>query len=234
MSDPLERRLREGLKQAAAFDPRTAQARARFERLTARRRRRSKIRTAAVAAVGATLVLAMVGGVGFTKGLGGRFGFGDGAGDWSIGVTGDQGPGRSGDKAANNPAAPSGNDEASNKRAVEATSPAKAGGEVGSAGGSAASGAPGAAGSAPHGESGQAGSDSKGATGSAGTSGSGSSGSPGQNTCPAGNRTPSPKPDESGEGGAAEAPESVAKPSPTAGDASGCGPTAAGSPERKS
>lgn len=86
MSEPLEERLREGLRKAAAFEPRTAQARARFERLSQRRRARARIRTASLAAVGATLMLALVGGVGFTKDLRDRLGLGEASTDWNVGI----------------------------------------------------------------------------------------------------------------------------------------------------
>ena len=91
MSESLERRLRDGLQKAAAFEPRTAQARARFERLSRRRQAKVRVRTASLAAVGATLAVALVGGVGFSNELRDRLGLGDGSGVCNFGTAGSDG-----------------------------------------------------------------------------------------------------------------------------------------------
>jgi hypothetical protein len=229
MSEPLEQRLREGLARAASFEPRTAQARARFERLTRRRRLKTRIRTASLAAAGATLVLATVGGVGFTKDIRDRLGFGDPSGSWSIGINGADEDSATKDDGGDPSESGAGAVEGDAKSPVEDSNPKDgAGAAASSNGGSVANGDAGAGGNAAAGEGG-----TKGTTGT-GSQGSGAPGvtdwsDTGLDACPDIKESPaagqSTEAAPSDEGGAAGAPETSATPTPSPTHTNSCEPS---------
>lgn len=218
MSEPLEERLREGLRKAAAFEPRTAQARARFERLSRRRKARARIRTASLAAVGATLMLALVGGVGFTKDLRDRLGIGEGSADWNIGII-------SGDEANEAPEQPNPADKADADSVTEeemsAVDSKSSGGQTSTEGkggsDSTKDGTAGTGASATGGESGGEGAAGTGGQGASGAKGDTAAGTQGD-ACVAGSGDSDPgqaTTQPSGEGGAAGEADPAAAPAPS-------------------